>query len=605
MNPTFLVLDAGTGWSIHPDLPPQGLAFVDDSWSLASDLSAPPSGPARWEAWLAWSPASRSWWLGGRFGLRVLRPCDDSFTATSITRPVRAVAVGGGFVAALLGRSRGTVVILDEVTGHQVGEARVGSAIGLVAVAGGCGVGVVDACRRIVELEPSGLACGTDPGPAPDGPWLPDGVGLRADGFVIAGRGAFDRSGRPVADDGQDADGRPALQTTGTFHSAALDSGLHGCRWHRLRLDVDAEPGTTINVAVATTDAEPGPGVPDPGDWYDAGPGVDDIQLPDAPGRWAYIRVTLTGDGRATPRLHRIRLDLPRNGPADLLPGPYAEDPRARDFTERFVGLLGAFVDQVDEAIARRPALLDADALPDDALGWLAGTLGLGFEPEMPAARRRALVAAAPDLYRRRGTPHALVDTLRIALGVTAVVDEPGTNRPWGAVGTARLGGVRLFGSATARVRLGASRLGGARLVSGGDPDLDAVHADAHRVRVLVGSVDDEGRRVDPALVARVARSQTPANVAVTVVTARPGAAVGGQRVGIDTVLLAPEPAVVGSAGLGRGARVVSRRTAALAVVGGQRVSDRPCHAVPHRRATTTRPSRTSMNGVSHEHRSP
>jgi phage tail-like protein len=325
-----------------------------------------------------------------------------------------------------------------------------------------------------------------------------------------------------------------------------------------------------VRVAVATTDGSPEGHEPHPSDWFEVGAGVLDTMLRTSPGRWAYVRVELRGDGRRSPAVHRIRLDLPRHSGLDHLPAIYSEDPRSRDFTERFLGVFDAWLEEVDDTLARRGALLDADALPDDALGWLASLIGIGFEAEMPPRRRRALLAAAPDLHRRRGTPSGLLDTLRLALGVTASLEERGTQRPWGSVGSAHLGGMRLFGRSTARVHLGTSRLGRARMVSGGDPDLDAVRANAHRVIVNVPAIDDAGQRVDPALVGRVVRSQSPAHVATTVTVARSGMGfvVGLGRVGVDTTLISPEPAVVGRVGIGRHAVVASGRARGLALVG-------------------------------------
>ncbi len=193
----------------------------------------------------------------------------------------------------------------------------------------------------------------------------------------------------------------------------------------------------------------------------------------------------------------------------------------------------------------------------------------------MPPQRRRGLLAAAPDLHRRRGTPSGLLDTLRVALGVSAWLEERGAHRPWGAVGSARVGGMRLFGRSTARVRLGTSRLGRARLVSGGDPDLDAVRANASRVIVNLPPADDAGRRVDIALVSRVVRSQSPAHIATTVAVARgtTGFVTGLARVGVDTTLSRPAPAVVGRMGVGRHGVVASGRARGLALVGRQTVS--------------------------------
>lgn len=262
--------------------------------------------------------------------------------------------------------------------------------------------------------------------------------------------------------------------------------------------------------------------------------------------------------------MYQVRLDLPRATSLEFLPAAYAEDPTARDFTERFLSIFDAQLESIDEVLARRAALLDADSLPDDALGWLAGLLGTGFEAEMPVSRRRALLRAAPDLFRRRGTRSGVVDTVQIALGVACSIEELGVARPWGAIGTARLGSVRLYGSSTARFRLGTSRLGRSRMESDGNPDHDAILSGAHRIRVHVPA----GTNAE--LVRRVVRSQIPANVVADVEVATAGFTTTSLRLGIDTVLLAPDPAVVGAVSLGRRGVVGAGRAGTAELVVGR-----------------------------------
>ncbi len=542
----FRLLDASTGWDARPG---DGLEHVTtDAGPLTlSPLPGAPQGPDRLPETLGWSCADCTWWLGGRSGLRRLGPCDVEFQPWGVHRPVRSLAAGDGFVVVLLANGRGTVLVLDAATAHVVGEAEIAGAVSVGVT--GTDIGVVVAGRdgRLTSLDLSGLVCEVTETCLPAGAALP--------------RSPWPEGSRPAAVEVLAGPApRPATyESSGRLLTLPLDSGLPGCRWHRLRVDADVPPGTSVSLAVATTDGPPEGREPHPADWFDAGPDLDDVLLQNPPGRWAFVRVTLTGDGAAAPTVHRIRLDLPRRTGLDDLPATYAEDPRARDFGERFVSLFDAFLDELDAAIDGRGALLDAQALPDDALGWLGGLIGLGFEAEMPVARRRALIAAAPGLYRRRGTPAGLQETLRIALGVDATFEELGTIRPWGAVGTARLGTVRLFGRSTARFRLGTSALGRAPLVSAGDPDLDAVRSGEHRLRVHVPTLDVDGHRVDLALVTRVVRSQTPAHLAVSVSQARPGMAAVAARLGIDTVLLPPAPAVIGPPVAGAGRTVLGR----------------------------------------------
>jgi phage tail-like protein len=544
----FRLLDARTGWDARPG---DGLEHVaTDAGPLTlSLLPGAPEGPERLPELLAWSCEDCTWWLGGRSGLRRLGPCDEEFRPWVVNRPVRSVAAGDGLVIVLLANGRGTVLVLDVATGHLLGEADLAGAVSVGVT--DTRVVVADRDGRLTHLDLSGLTCEITETCLAAGAALP--------------RPLWPEGNRPAAVEALagSAPRRATHESSGRLLTVPLDSGLPGCRWHRLRVDAEVPPGTSVSLAVATTDGTPDGREPHPADWYDAGPDLDDVLLQNPPGRWAFVRLTLTGDGTATPTVHRIRLDLPRRTGLDDLPAIYAEDPRARDFGERFVSLFDAFLDELDAAIDGRGALLDAQALPDDALGWLGGLIGLGFEAEMPVTRRRDLIAAAPDLYRGRGTPAGLRDTLRIALGVDATFEELGTNRPWGAVGSARLGGVRLFGRSTARFRLGTSSLGRAPLVCEGDPDLDAVRSGEHRLRVHVPTLDEDGHRVDLDLVTRVVRSQTPAHLAVSVSQARPGMAAVAARLGIDTVLLPPAPAVVGQPVGGASPTVLGRAVVA------------------------------------------
>ena len=427
---------------------------------------------------------------------------------------------------------------------------------------------------RLTFLDRSGLVCTVVETCRPADRALPreEVLGLTSgmSGFCLPRRGCFDWSGQAVA---PLADEPPIhLAKSGVYRSGALDSGIAGCRWHRVRIDAEIPPGTDVRVAVATTDGSPEGHEPHPSDWFDVGAGVLDTMLRTPPGRWLYARVELRGDSRRSPLVHRIRLDLPRHSGLDDLPAIFSEDPRAGDFTERFLGVFDAWLEQVDDTLARRDALLDADSLPDDALGWLASLIGIGFEAEMPPRRRRALLAAAPDLHRRRGTPSGLLDTLRLALGVTASIEERGTQRPWGAVGSAHLGGVRLFGRSTRGCTSG-RRASATRGWCLAVTQISTPCAgNAHRVVVNVPAVDDAGRRVDAGLVSRVVRSQSPAHIATTVAIARSGTGfvAGLARVGVDTTLTTPEPAVVGRFGVGRHAVVASGRARGLALAGHQ-----------------------------------
>ncbi|MGN9908584.1 phage tail protein [Phytohabitans sp. LJ34] len=447
-------------------------------------------------------------------------------------------------------------------------------------------------------------------------------------GFCLGGE-CFDWDGAPLDGPPPSATG---LQVRGRLDTAAIDSGLSRCRWHRVALDADVPAGTAIRVAVAA--GEDRGAVPEPGDWHEAPAGALDFLVDQPPGRYLFLRLWLTGDGTATPVVRRVRLDFPRATSAELLPAAFRADPAADDFTERFMSLFDATLDGIDRVIERYPALLDVRGVPDAALPWLGGLLGLAFEGGWSADTRRELLAAAPELYRRRGTPGALREVVRIVAGVEPVVTELATERAWlrlgagagaGSCGCAgagsggrdgacsrggdgacfgrgdgacscgcggrgrergdgRLGSVRLFGRSAARFRVGTSGLSGAPVRGGGDPHTDPLAAHAYRFRVALPP--HAPTTVDDAALRRLVDAQAPAHTAGTVHRGGLGWVVGvWSAVGVDTAFTAlPAPVLGpvdgGAAGRGRPVRLgrssvvaTSRRGPHRAMAVGERAT--------------------------------
>jgi phage tail-like protein len=364
----------------------------------------------------------------------------------------------------------------------------------------------------------------------------------------------------------------PASAASGELVTSALDSGIPRCRWHRVRLDADVPAGTSVDAAVATNE-QPG-GAPLPGDWQDAPPGSLDFLVEQPPGRYLFVRLRLRGDGATSPTVRGVRLDFPRVTSIDLLPPVYRRDPAADDFTERFLALFDASLGSLDRVVERYPALLDARGVPDEVLPWLGGFLGLAFDPGWDSATRRALLTAAPELYRRRGTPWALTETVRIVFKVVPVIEELARERNWAVVGGgSRLSSARLFGRSTARFRLGGSALGRAPVRGFGNPDEDAVTAQAHRFRVFVPPVPGQPAP-DPAVVARLVEDQAPAHTVAQIRLGGYGFVVGSSsRIGVDTALVPLPAPVVGPVPTGRGRSARLNRDSVLR----SGVRGRPC----------------------------
>ncbi|MFI0820876.1 phage tail protein I [Streptomyces sp. NPDC021098] len=337
-----------------------------------------------------------------------------------------------------------------------------------------------------------------------------------------------------------------AYEASGSYVTALIDSGISRCRWHRVRVDADVPDGTAVAVRIVVSED----GRYDDSDWQASAPGVTDFLVDQPPGRFLRLALRLSGDGAATPVVRRVRLDFPRVTSADLLPPAFREDPAADDFTERFLSLFDATLAQLDRVVERYPALLDPAGVPDRVLPWLAGLLGLSYEAGWDARIRRELLAAAPELYRRRGTPWVLREAVRIVFGVTPVIDELATDRRWahlraavggsGPVQDQGLGAIRLFGRSASRFRVGGSALGAAPLRAFGAPDSDPFTAHAHRFRLALPAGSADGTAL-----ARLVERQAPAHTVGSVRTGGAGFVVGARStVGVDTAFV-PLPAPV------------------------------------------------------------
>jgi phage tail-like protein len=228
----------------------------------------------------------------------------------------------------------------------------------------------------------------------------------------------------------------------------------------------------------------------------------------------------------------------------------FRDDPVAADFLERFVATFDASIEDLDRIITRFPALLDPASSPAEALAWIGTFLDIVLDPAWSEQVRRDILLAAPELYRRRGTPWAVARAIELTTGVVPAIQELGGSTAFGRLANQRtdrgfrIGEARLFGAAKARFRLDASALGAAPLHSHGDPDRDHVAATGWRVLVQVPALDDA------AAVARLRRlidAQKPAHVVTQLRIGGELALLGvASAIGIDTRLAGLPPPYLG-----------------------------------------------------------
>ncbi|MGW4690165.1 phage tail protein [Streptomyces sp. NPDC004244] len=318
---------------------------------------------------------------------------------------------------------------------------------------------------------------------------------------------------------------------TGTVICYRLDAGEYRTRWGRLFLDACIPPGTDVRVSFLTDDEDT---VPDPLPWQPPVRGPRAVHRPDLtpplpsraghaarlpapaplfrrptgrelpwtqidpddayetyeapvqapPGRYLWIVLRLTGTLRLTPRVRALRVERPGHRLSATLPRAWSRDEADAAFLHRFLAPAEGLLHETDSRAALRTLLIDPRTTPQEALGWLAGLLGLALDRRWPVAARRELIAQAYDLFRIRGTAACLERILRLYLPVPVSVVEHWRLRGLAGtvLGTAPGGppAPAVGGAAAASGALGRFTVGGTR------PGEDGYTATAHRFSVLI-----------------------------------------------------------------------------------------------------------------------
>jgi phage tail-like protein len=396
----------------------------------------------------------------------------------------------------------------------------------------------------------------------------------------------FSWYGRPLDSESVIPPSPPQRQAQGQLLTLVLDSGVPRCEWHRVQLDADVPPKTSLSMGVATAEepnaaAQGDPtrelgwtnfpaGTPHHSDWTSSPAGSVDFLIDQPAGRYLYFRLRLTGDGVATPLVRRVRIDFPRVTSLDHMPDVYRQTPKAEDFSKRFLALFDSAIADVDTVIQRYAALLDPSGVPAQMLPWLGGFFAISFDPTWSEAKRRLILQNAPLLYSQRGTVQGLQLALQLVFGVTASIEELSSVGPWGSVAAnpcvrqsvvcqpatattrgrpARLRAVRLFGRNSARFYLDRSTLGKAPLRSYGNPDQDPFSDGAYRFQVLVPPMSDNLSQQIQRLT-NLVQSQSPAHTVASIRVGGTGFLPGTwSAIGVDTAFVPLAAPVLGTSG--------------------------------------------------------
>ena len=282
-------------------------------------------------------------------------------------------------------------------------------------------------------------------------------------------------------------------------------------------------------------------------------------------GRYLWITIQLSGNGRRTPRIRSLRAEYPAHDYLRRLPATFSRDDEAESFLRRFLAPMEGVLGELERRALLRMALVDARSAPSEVLPWLAGFVGLILDERLPADRRCRLVAEAVPLLRFRGTVGGLRRFVELSIGIPVHILEHFTLRGFG-------GPVLGYSAADAPTRsvLGSGfRIGGAIDALVEQPlagtQVAAVTKRAHRFTVIVPGALSEDQR---GILDHVLRMHRPAHTIGGYCTAGAGMRTGiGLHIGLTSVIgktATFSPALLGRWALGRGATIGRAETGTI-----------------------------------------
>jgi phage tail-like protein len=375
---------------------------------------------------------------------------------------------------------------------------------------------------------------------------------------------------------------RARYVASGRVTTYRLDSGAYHTDWGRLFLDACIPKDADVRVAFATADdvgdeppvppspppnLDPAPKHPeltpplpppslvrdDHSEWLSLHRRETGRELPWArlqasdpfetyeapvkapPGRFLWITLELSGNGRVTPRIRSLRAEHPSHDLLRRLPKTYSRDGRVADFLRRYLALFDGTLGELEARNEARYVLLDPYAAPEEVLPWLASFLGLTLDERWPLLARRQLIDEIPQLWRKRGTVAGLTRYLELYLDRPPLIVEHYRLRGLGGALLSNEAST-LFSGAVVGHNL---RVGGSVGETGEAPlagtAQDAFTTHAHRFSVVVPQLlDSEALSV----VVDVLETHRPAHTMYDLCTASTGMRVGlGLHVGLISTI--------------------------------------------------------------------
>jgi phage tail-like protein len=212
----------------------------------------------------------------------------------------------------------------------------------------------------------------------------------------------------------------------GIYNTGPLDSTIPGCQWHKITLEAEIPENTRIEIAYEAAEEKSRDISPNAPALPAFTGNAADALLEKAVGRYLRFRICLSGDelNNTSPRLKSLNVYFPRRTYLQYLPTVYQEDRSSREYLEKFLSIFETMMTGTEKQVDHLTRYLDAFAAPDNFIPWLSSWLAIAADENWPATKKRKLIAEAPALYKKRGTPAGLSRLIELYYGSAPLIIE-------------------------------------------------------------------------------------------------------------------------------------------------------------------------------------
>ncbi len=253
---------------------------------------------------------------------------------------------------------------------------------------------------------------------------------------------------------------RKYTKEIGVYYSKTMDSGIQDCQWHRLAMDAEIPQRSVLEISFYSSDDEElkktidellsdsrktirqkvssmedeipwiGPERYYSSDDPRATDGAHeqkrrDMLLKGKSGRYLWLKITLlTFDENVRPAISQMRVFYPRSSYLRYLPAIYQEDPKSKEFLERFLSLFETVFYDLETEISHVFKYFDPETSPQNFLTWLASWMKIALEEDWPEDKKRKFIQEASSLYKLKGTPSGIEKLIEIYTGKKPLIQE-------------------------------------------------------------------------------------------------------------------------------------------------------------------------------------